>query len=174
MITNWKCSGCALYFDDQKGLDKHYMNPRCKKMVHCSSCTINFKNLNQFFVHKESCGKVKEIMFPNFEEEKNANLDIPRPEINTFQLQRTQGTVGNENITNSNQTGKDRLTPYPGYDQKVNTILTDSVDDPPCGPDNKVSAKDISRYFIVRTTRMVIYRVGQDSVHLVIITKVWS
>ena len=150
------------------------MNPRCKKVVHCSSCTINFKNLNRFLVHKESCDKAKEVMVTNFEEEKNANLDIPRPEMNTVQLHRTQGTVGNENITNSNQTGNDRLTPHHGYDNKVNTILIDSVDERPCGPDNKVSAKDISRYFIVRTTRTVIYRVSQDSVHFVIITKVWS
>ena len=78
MITNWKCSGCGLYFDDQKGLDKHYMNPRCKKVVHCSSCTINFKNLNRFLVHKESCDKAKEVMVTNFEEEENANFDIPR------------------------------------------------------------------------------------------------
>ena len=147
VITNWKCSGCALYFDHQKGLDKHYMNPRCKKVVNCSSCTINFKNLNRFLVHKESCDKVKEVIFPNFEAEENANFDIPRPEINPVQLHRTQGTVGNENITNSNQTGKDKLTPHPGYDHKVNTILTDSVDDRPCGLDDKVSAKDIRQKY---------------------------
>ena len=51
------------------------------------------------------------------------------------------------NVTNSNQTGKDRLTPHLGYDYKVNTILTDFVDDRPCGPDNKVSAKDIRQRY---------------------------
>ena len=67
--------------------------------------------------------------------------------MNTVQLHRTQGAVGNENITNSNQTGNDRLTPHPSYDHKVNTIFTDSVDDRLCGPDNKVSAKDIRQRY---------------------------
>ena len=46
---------------------------------------------------------LEEIMFPNFDEEENVNLDIPRPEMNTVQLHRTQGTVSNENVTNANQ-----------------------------------------------------------------------
>jgi hypothetical protein len=58
VITNWNCSACNLSFDDQKDLDKHYRNPSCKKAVQCSSCTIKFKNLNRFLVHKESCDKV--------------------------------------------------------------------------------------------------------------------
>ena len=90
---------------------------------------------------------LEEIMFPNFEEEENANFDVPRSEMNTVQLHRTQGTVGNENVTNANQTGKDKLTSHPGRDHKVNTILTDSVDDLPCAPDDKVSAKDIRQRY---------------------------
>ena len=46
---------------------------------------------------------LEEIMFPNFDEEENVNLDIPRPEMNTVQLHRTQGTVSNGNVTNANQ-----------------------------------------------------------------------
>ena len=84
VITNWNCSACNLSFDDQKDLDKHYRNPSCKKAVQCSSCTIKFKNLNRFLVHKESCDKVKEIMFPNFEEEENANFDTGSVMANWF------------------------------------------------------------------------------------------
>ena len=90
---------------------------------------------------------LEEIMFPNFDEEESANFDISRSEMNTVQLHRTQGTVGNENVTNASQTGKDKLTSHPGRDHKVSTILTHSVDDLPCVPDDIVSAKDIRQRY---------------------------
>ena len=86
---------------------------------------------------------LEEIMFPNFDEEESANFDISRSEMNTVQLHRTQSTVGNENVANTSQTGKDKLTSHPGRDHEVKANLTDSVDDSPCAPDDKVSAKDI-------------------------------
>ena len=51
---------------------------------------------------------MEEIMFPNFEsiEEENVNFDIPRPEMNTvqlLQLNKTQGTVDNENRVQSHR-----------------------------------------------------------------------
>ena len=91
---------------------------------------------------------LEEIMFPNFDEEENANFNISRTEMNTVQLHRTQGTVGNENVTNANQTGKDKLTSHSGRDHEVNTILTNSISDPLCAPpDDKVSAKDIRQRY---------------------------
>ena len=90
---------------------------------------------------------LEEIMFPNFDEEENANFDIPRPEMNTVQLHRTQGTVGNENVTNATQTGKNKLTSHPGSDHEVNTILTNSLDNLLCATDDKVSAKDIRQRY---------------------------
>ena len=82
---------------------------------------------------------LEEIMFPNFDEEENANFNISRTEMNTVQLHRTQGTVGNENVTNANQTGKDKLISHPDLDHdhirqnEVNAFI-DSVDLLPCGP----------------------------------------
>ena len=90
---------------------------------------------------------LEEIMFPNFDEEENVNLDIPRPEMNNVKLHRTQGTVGNENVTNANQTGKDKLTSPPGRDQEAKTTLTHSVDDRSCGPVDKVSVIDIRQRY---------------------------
>ena len=93
---------------------------------------------------------LEEIMFPNFDEEENVNFNIPRPEMNTVELHRTQGTVENENATNTNQNSKVRFTENPGLDhelireQKLNTILENTVNKVtntlnlhPCAPNDE-------------------------------------
>ena len=74
------------------------------------SIEMEFDSVEQNYDNKTSVEKsrivkektMEEILFPNFDsiEEENANFDIPRPEMNTIQLlqlNRTQGTVANEN-----------------------------------------------------------------------------
>ena len=77
-------------------------------------------------------------MFPNFDEEENANFNIPRPEMNTVELHRTQGTVGNENATNS------KVDHELIREQKLNTILentvskvTNTLNLHPCAPNDE-------------------------------------